>query len=127
MNITRRTLMAALTTSVALISLTATAQIPVTDAAANLSLSQQLLNQARSLYNEAQGLANQVTSITHQVTSLANEARMLASLPLSVLDEVQGAYRQVNSIIQQAQGYVYTAQDIQRAWLIALSQVSMDK
>jgi P-type conjugative transfer protein TrbJ len=88
----------------------ASAQIPVTDAS-NLSQNllqtfQQTLTAVRSQISNV----NEVTQIQHQLTSLANEARQLASLPFSLVAEIDQAIRTYTDLLNTGRGIAYSVQ-----------------
>ena len=68
-----------------------------------LNLVQNSLTSARSLISNA----NEVTQIQNQITSLANEARQLVSLPLNLVNEINGAIGQYTALLNEGRGIAY--------------------
>src|SRR5713101_2957752 len=71
------------------------------------NLMQNTLTALRTLQttvNQATQIANEVQMIANQVQQLANEARNLASLPTSLLGDLQGQLRGYTTTLNQAQG-----------------------
>lgn len=73
---------------------------------------QNVLQAARAL----QQVNNQVQQIQQQATSLINEARNLASLPFSSLQQLQQQVQRTQQLLGQAQRIAYDVQNIQQAF-----------
>jgi type IV secretion system protein TrbJ len=78
-----------------------TGVMPVTEVGPNLV--QNTLQAVRSLISNA----NEVMAIQNQITSLANEARQLASLPLTVVNEIDQAISGYTQLLNAGQGIAY--------------------
>jgi type IV secretion system protein TrbJ len=104
----RRRLLAAvcLTASLFLAPPLAQAQWPVIDVS---NLAQNMLTAARSL----QDVNNQITQIQQFVQMLENDARNLTSLQFSGVQQLDQSFSQITSLMGQAQGILYTAQNVQ--------------
>jgi P-type conjugative transfer protein TrbJ len=64
---------------------------------------QNVLQAARAL----EQISNQVTSLQNEAQMLINQARQLASLPTSVLDQIEGSFSQMQGLLQQAERIAY--------------------
>lgn len=84
----------------------ARAQMPVIDAS---NLVQNIMTAAREL----QQINNQIVQIQQFVQMLQNQARNLTSLPFSVAQQLDQSVSQITSLMGQAQGILYTVQDVQ--------------
>ena len=73
---------------------------------------QNVLTAARSL----QQINNQIQQIQQAATSLINEARNLASLPFSSLQQLQQQVQRTQQLLGQAQRIAYDVQNIQQAF-----------
>ena len=73
---------------------------------------QNVLTAARSL----QQINNQIQQIQQQATSLINQARNLASLPFSSLQQLQQQVQRTQQLLSQAQHIAYDVQNIQQAF-----------
>jgi len=73
---------------------------------------QNVLTAARSL----QQIHNQIQQIQQQATSLINEARNLASLPFSSLQQLQQQVQRTQQLLGEAQRIAYDVQNIQQAF-----------
>ena len=62
------------------------------------------LRTLQTTVNQATQIANEVQMIANQVQQLANEARNLASLPTSLLGDLQGQLQGYTTTLSQAQG-----------------------
>lgn len=81
------------------------------------NFSQNILTAARSL----EQINNQVTSLQHESQMLANEARNLASLPYSSLQQLQASLQSTRQLINQAQNIAYSVQQVDNAFQTAYS------
>jgi type IV secretion system protein TrbJ len=68
-----------------------------------INLVQNAFTAVRSLVSNA----NEVTTIQNQVVFLANEARQLASLPLSLVSQIDAAMTSYTTLLTEGQGMVY--------------------
>lgn len=105
---TRRRVLATLclAASLALAAPLTHAQWPVIDAS---NLAQNVLTAARTL----QEVNNQITQIQQFVQMLENDARNLTPLPFSAIQQLDQSVSQITSLMRQAQGIVYTVQNVQ--------------
>ena len=71
-----------------------------------------VLQAARAL----QQINNQIQQIQQQATSLINEARNLASLPFSSLQQLQQQVQRTQQLLGQAQRIAYDVQSVQQAF-----------
>ncbi|RVO52331.1 MULTISPECIES: P-type conjugative transfer protein TrbJ [Rhizobiaceae] len=76
--------------------------------------------------------ARSLEQITHQITSLQNEAQMLinqaknlASLPFSALQQIQQSVQKTQQLLQQAQGIAFDVQQIDQMFSQKYGNVSM--
>ena len=76
--------------------------------------------------------ARSLEQITHQITSLQNEAQMLinqakdlASLPFSALQQIQQSVQKTQQLLQQAQNIAFDVQKIDQAFQSQYGNVSM--
>ena len=109
-------------------------------AAAPLALSQMVATPAHAIIvfdpsNYAQNVltaARTLEQINHQITSLQNEAQMLinqaknlASLPFSALQQLQQNVQKTQQLLQQAQGIAFNVQQIDQMFQQKYGNVSM--
>lgn len=73
---------------------------------------QNVLTAARSL----QQINNQIQQIQQQATSLVNEARNLASLPFSSLQQLQEQVQRTQQLLGEAQRIAYDVQNVQQVF-----------
>ncbi len=73
---------------------------------------QNVLQAARSL----QQVTNQITSLQNEAQMLINQARNLASLPYSSLQQIQQSVARTQALLSQAQRIAYDVQNIDRAF-----------
>ena len=73
---------------------------------------QNVLTAARSL----QQINNQIQQIQQQATSLMNEARNLASLPFSSLQQLQQQVQRTQQLLGEAQRIAYDVQNVQQVF-----------
>ena len=73
---------------------------------------QNLLTAARSL----QQVNNQIQQIQQQASSLVNEARNLASLPFSSLQQLQQQVQRTQQLLGEAQRIAYDVQNVQQVF-----------
>jgi P-type conjugative transfer protein TrbJ len=96
-------------TIVAGTALPASAQLTVFDPS---NYSQNVLTAARSLRQ----VNNQITSLQHEAQMLINQARNLASLPYSSLQQLQQSVGRTQQLLAQAQGIAFDVQQIDQAF-----------
>lgn len=109
-------------------------------AAAPLALSPMVATPAHAIIvfdpsNYAQNVltaARTLEQITHQITSLQNEAQMLinqaknlASLPFSALQQIQQSVQKTQALLQQAQGIAFNVQQIDQMFQQKYGNVSL--
>ncbi|MGV2067451.1 P-type conjugative transfer protein TrbJ [Agrobacterium sp. 22-226-1] len=109
-------------------------------AAAPLALSPMVATPAHAIIvfdpsNYAQNVltaARTLEQITHQITSLQNEAQMLinqaknlASLPFSALQQIQQSVQKTQQLLQQAQGIAFNVQQIDQMFQQKYGNVSL--
>ena len=82
---------------------------------------QNVLTAARSL----QQITNQITSLQNEAQMLINQARNLASLPISSLQQIQQSVQKTQQLLQQAQNIAYDVQAIDHAFQTKYANVSM--
>ncbi len=82
---------------------------------------QNVLTAARTL----QQINNQIQQIQQQATSLINEARNLASLPFSSLNELQAQIQQTRQLLNEAQRIAYDVKTIEDAFTQRYRDVDM--
>ncbi|HVI50794.1 MAG TPA: P-type conjugative transfer protein TrbJ [Candidatus Sulfotelmatobacter sp.] len=82
---------------------------------------QNVLTAARSL----QQITNQITSLQNEAQMLINQARNLASLPISSLQQIQQSVQKTQQLLQQAQNIAYDVQAIDKAFQTKYANVSM--
>jgi P-type conjugative transfer protein TrbJ len=73
---------------------------------------QNILTAARTL----EQVNNQIRMLQNQTTSLLNEAKNLASLPTSTLQELQGQIDQTRTLLGEAQRIAYDVEDVKAAF-----------
>ena len=82
---------------------------------------QNVLTAARSL----QQITNQITSLQNQTQMLINQARNLASLPVSSLNQIEQSLQRTQTLLAQAQNITYNTQAINTAFQSQYSAASM--
>ncbi|WP_266065194.1 P-type conjugative transfer protein TrbJ [Brucella intermedia] len=73
---------------------------------------QNILTAARTL----EQINHQITSLQNEATMLMNQARNLASLPFSSLQQLQQNVRRTQQLLSQAQGIAFEVQSIDQAF-----------
>jgi P-type conjugative transfer protein TrbJ len=76
------------------------------------NMGQNILQAARAL----QQVNNQIASLQNEAQMLLNQARNLASLPYSSLQQLQGTVARTQQLMGQAQRIAYEVTDIERAF-----------
>ena len=82
---------------------------------------QNVLTAARSL----QQITNQITSLQNETQMLINQARNLASLPISSLNQIEQSLQRTQTLLAQAQNITYNTQAINTAFQNQYSAASM--
>ncbi|WKW52043.1 P-type conjugative transfer protein TrbJ [Rhodomicrobium lacus] len=82
---------------------------------------QNVLMAARSL----QQITNQITSLQNEAQMLINQARNLASLPISSLQQIQQSVQRTQQLLQQAQNIAYDVKQIDQAFQTKYGNVSL--
>ncbi len=82
---------------------------------------QNVLQAARAL----EQITNQVTSLQNETQMLINQARNLASLPYSSLQQLQQSVQKTQQLLSQAQNIAYDVQQIDQAFQSKYASVSM--
>ncbi|MGN6423161.1 MAG: P-type conjugative transfer protein TrbJ [Asticcacaulis sp.] len=101
-----------------LLTTTASAQWIVYDPT---NYAQNLLSATRAL----QQINNQITSLQNEAQMLINQARNLASLPYSSLQQLQQSVSRTQQLLSQAQNIAYNVQAIDQAFQTQYANVSM--
>ena len=83
--------------------------------------SQNVLTAARSL----EQITNQITSLQNEAQMLINQARNLASLPFSSLQQLQQSVQRTQQLLGQAQNIAYDVQQIDQAFQHKYGNVSL--
>lgn len=96
----------------------ATAQITVWDPT---NYTQNVLSAARAL----QQINNQITSLQNEAQGLINQARNLASLPFSSLQQLQQSAQRTQQLLGEAQRIAYNVQQIDRAFQTTYGNASL--
>ncbi|MEO5322916.1 P-type conjugative transfer protein TrbJ [Mesorhizobium sp. CC13] len=82
---------------------------------------QNVLTAARTL----EQITHQITSLQNEAQMLINQARNLASLPFSALQEIQQSVLRTQQLLQQAQNIAFDVQQIDQAFQQQYGNVSM--
>ena len=82
---------------------------------------QNVLTAARSL----QQITNQITSLQNEAQMLINQARNLASLPISSLQQIQQSVQKTQQLLQQAQNIAYDVKQIDQVFSQKYANVSL--
>lgn len=112
----------------AILSMSATALIPMPAAAQLGGIVHDPRNYAQNILTAARTLEqinNQITMLQNQATSLVNEARNLQSLPLTMLDPLQQQIRQTQALLAQAQGIAFDVQSIEREFGLQYKDIDL--
>ncbi|MFG1372993.1 P-type conjugative transfer protein TrbJ [Xanthobacter oligotrophicus] len=83
--------------------------------------SQNILTAARTL----QSITQQVTQLQNEAQMLINQARNLASLPYSSLQQLQQSVQRTQQLLQQAQNVAYDVQQIDQMFSQKYANISM--
>ena len=82
---------------------------------------QNVLTAARSL----QQITNQITSLQNEAQMLINQAKNLASLPFSALQQIQQSVQRTQQLLNQAQNIAFNVQQIDQMFQQKYANVSM--
>lgn len=82
---------------------------------------QNVLTAARSL----QQITNQITSLQNEAQMLINQARNLANLPISSLQQIQQSVQRTQQLLNQAQNIAYDVQQIDQIFQQKYGNVSL--
>ena len=82
---------------------------------------QNVLTAARAL----QQVTNQITSLQNEAQMLINQAKNLASLPFSALQQIQQSVQKTQQLLQQAQGIAFNVQQIDQMFQQKYGNVSL--
>lgn len=82
---------------------------------------QNVLTAARSL----QQITNQITSLQNEAQMLINQARNLASLPFSSLQQLQQSVQHTQQLLSQAQNIAFDVQEIDKMFQQKYANVSL--
>ena len=82
---------------------------------------QNVLTAARTL----EQITNQITSLQNEAQMLINQARNLASLPYSALQQLQQNVQRTQQLLSQAQGIAFNVQQIDQMFTQKYGNVSM--
>jgi len=82
---------------------------------------QNVLTAARTL----EQITNQITSLQNEAQMLINQAKNLASLPFSALQQIQQSVQKTQALLQQAQGIAFNVQQIDQMCQQKYGNVSM--
>ncbi|MHB0713261.1 P-type conjugative transfer protein TrbJ [Roseomonas mucosa] len=82
---------------------------------------QNVLQAARAL----QQINQQITSLQNEAQMLINQARNLASLPISSLQQIQRSVQRTQQLLQQAQNIAYDVRQIDQAFQTKYGNVSL--
>jgi type IV secretion system protein TrbJ len=82
---------------------------------------QNVLTAARTL----EQITHQITSLQNEAQMLINQARNLANLPFSALQQIQQSVQKTQQLLQQAQNIAFDVQQIDRAFQQTYKNVSM--
>ncbi|MFG1264980.1 P-type conjugative transfer protein TrbJ [Xanthobacter aminoxidans] len=82
---------------------------------------QNVLTAARTL----EQITNQITSLQNEAQMLINQAKNLASLPYSALQQIQQSVQKTQQLLQQAQGIAFNVQQIDQMFQQKYGNVSL--
>jgi len=82
---------------------------------------QNVLTAARTL----EQITHQITSLQNEAQMLINQARNLASLPFSAVQEIQQSMQRTQQLLEQAQNIAFDVQQIDQAFQQQYGNVSM--
>jgi P-type conjugative transfer protein TrbJ len=114
--------------AVAMLSMTATLSPVVVQPVAAAWIVFDPTNYAQNLLTATRALEqinNQITSLQNEATMLVNQARNLASLPYSSLQELQQSVQRTQQLLNQARNIAFNVQEIDRAFRQQYDNVSL--
>lgn len=82
-----------------------------------------VLQAARAL----EQINNQVTSLANEAQMLINQAKNLASLPTSVLDQIEGNFAEMKSLLGEAEQLAYSVDQIEEQFSSTFEDFTVDK
>ena len=85
--------------------------------------SQNLLSAARAL----EQINNQVTSLANEAQMLINDAMNLASLPKSVLSQIEGNFSEMKDLLGEAEKLAYSVEEIEAQFSTTFEDFAADK
>ena len=87
-------------------------------------------NHAENILSAARALEqieNQISSLANEAQMLINDAMNLASLPTSVLDQIEGNFAEMKSLLGEAQELAYSVDDIEQKFSATFEDFAADK
>lgn len=87
-------------------------------------------NYAENVLQAARALEqinNQVTSLANEAQMLINQAKNLASLPTSVLDQIEGNFAEMKSLLGEAEQLAYSVDQIEEQFSSTFEGFAADK
>jgi P-type conjugative transfer protein TrbJ len=82
-----------------------------------------VLSAARAL----EQINNQVTSLANEAQMLINQAKNLASLPTSVLDQIEGNFAEMKGLLGEAEQLAYSVDQIEEQFSATFEDFATDK
>ncbi len=87
-------------------------------------------NHAENILSAARALEqieNQISSLANEAQMLINDAMNLASLPTSVLDQIEGNFAEMKGLLGEAQELAYSVDDIEQKFSTTFEDFAADK
>lgn len=87
-------------------------------------------NHAENILSAARALEqieNQISSLANEAQMLINDAMNLASLPTSVLDQIEGNFAEMKDLLGEAQELAYSVDDIEQKFSATFEDFAADK
>ncbi len=87
-------------------------------------------NHAENILSAARALEqinNQVSSLANEAQMLINDAMNLASLPTSVLDQIEGNFAEMKGLLGEAEKLAYSVDDIDQQFSSTFEDFAADK
>ena len=84
---------------------------------------QNVLTAARAL----QQINNQITSLANQAQMLMNQARQLASLPTSILSQIEGNFTEMKRLMGEAERLAYNVSNIESQFSLTFQNFAVGK
>ncbi|WP_292395609.1 P-type conjugative transfer protein TrbJ [Mesorhizobium sp.] len=108
-------------------TLVATVALSVTPASAFIvfdprNYAENLLSASRAL----EQIQNQITSLQNEAQMLINQAKNLTSLPTSMLDQIEGNFSEMKTLLGEANKLAYSVQDIDSQFTSAYENFGSD-